>query len=559
MYNLLHEPWVCVTDMQGLSQKVSLLDVFEHAHEYAGFAGDNKAQDLAMMRLCLTILHRVFSRVNAQNCPYKQTGIQTVLQVWKELYALKQFPQEPILTYLDKWESRFELYDDKHPFFQVPAEFFTYDAEKAESKRSDAIQLDGNVAKSSNTGKINVGKMRGFSPDVQLSHDEAARWLVYHQLFDVKAGKGYHLDSTSVKTKRGGVTKTVFFPCMGTKFTMMYTEGDSLWETLMLNFVMLKNGQQLYDYTEYPASLLELPTVPCWEWDDNDIRLRKESENTFCTYLENPISMLNLQNRRIALQHNDAGMCGYWSTYGDVIDMTNNETESMMLWKIEKKDQIVRKPLVLKSSRFWESFQDMVQTDAAGVTAWLQLLESQHLVERKKFLFAGLCFSMKQEACIDEIYYGEMTLPSVFLTKLGEVAREQFAIEIAHVDKLQAAVRKYAKALMSCRFNTGGGKSAPSQVTGYADDMVLQYNKGLDHLVTTFFWTLTEEDVSEHLDESCQRLNQLMLKHAFAFGNQMWDDMGIFVNHNLNGKSPEVCYMDFRSDVVKTLYKEKQK
>lgn len=554
MYNLLQEPWVCVADKKDVVQKVSLRDVFLHAHEYAGFAGDNKAQDVALLRLCLTILHRVFSRVDAKNHPYEQTGVRTVLQVWKSLWDLGKFPNDPIQNYLDEWEYRFDLYDEKRPFFQVPAEFFTEDEKKSKDKLCFAVKLDGNISKSTNEKKINIGKMRAFSDSVILSHDEAARWLVYHQCFDVASGKGYYVSGSCPIG-------------LGLEGAMVYIIGDSLWETMLLNFVMLENGQNLYDYTEYQTSLTELPTIPCWEWDDT-LRLEKESEHITCSYRKNPISMLNLQSRRIHLNPTEDGVNSYWSTYGDFVDMKNNLVETMLIYTVEKKTGD-RKLLKVDSSRFWEQFKYVTTMGTCGLIAWLSLLERQGLLQKSKFLLAGLGFTLKpMNAAIDEMYHGEMTLQATLFQHTGELACSRLADEFARVDKLRDAVLHFAKNLMYCKMNPGSATSVPTQITEYAKDMKARYMDEVDKLIMMFLMDLTEEDVaSDGLDKTCERLRNLLAKQVFRFGTMLWSDANVLVNRNVTNvnvdankkKSPEEFYLDFRNEVGKALTLGQQK
>ena len=70
-YNLLDEPWIMVMTEDGENKKVSLQEVFRHAHTYRSLAGDMATQDFAVMRVLLAVLHTVFSRVNAAGDTYK--------------------------------------------------------------------------------------------------------------------------------------------------------------------------------------------------------------------------------------------------------------------------------------------------------------------------------------------------------------------------------------------------------------------------------------------------------------------------------------------------------
>ena len=63
-FNLLDEPWIRVRHPDCSVEEVSLKTLFAHAHEYEDLAGETPAQDLAMLRLLLAVLHCVFSRKN---------------------------------------------------------------------------------------------------------------------------------------------------------------------------------------------------------------------------------------------------------------------------------------------------------------------------------------------------------------------------------------------------------------------------------------------------------------------------------------------------------------
>ena len=59
-FNLLDEPWIRVRTRDCRIKEVSLKDVFIHAHEYEDLAGETAAQDVAMLRLLLAVLHCTF-------------------------------------------------------------------------------------------------------------------------------------------------------------------------------------------------------------------------------------------------------------------------------------------------------------------------------------------------------------------------------------------------------------------------------------------------------------------------------------------------------------------
>lgn len=117
-FNLLEEPWISViVDDLGHTKLVSLMDVFQSAHEYKALAGDMKAQDFSILRLLLAVLHTVFSRYDAKG--YSRTFDpdedeaedfdEESIEIWREVWQERRFPNI-VCDYLDNWHNRFYLF-----------------------------------------------------------------------------------------------------------------------------------------------------------------------------------------------------------------------------------------------------------------------------------------------------------------------------------------------------------------------------------------------------------------------------------------------------------------
>ena len=87
--------------------------------------------------------------------------------------------------------------------------------------------MNGEVVESNN--KIQLFSMRSGKEKNELRYDEAARWLIYLQAFDDTAAK-----KPSPKL------------CLVGSIGIITVKGDSLFETLMLNLTLLKDGQELW-------------------------------------------------------------------------------------------------------------------------------------------------------------------------------------------------------------------------------------------------------------------------------------------------------------------------
>lgn len=99
-FNLLNEPWVSVVyDDRGATKEVSLLDLFQNAHNYKDLAGDTKTQDFAVLRVLLAVLHTVFSRFDANGQVYEY------LEVDERFRQLEAVDEADLIDYED------DLYD----------------------------------------------------------------------------------------------------------------------------------------------------------------------------------------------------------------------------------------------------------------------------------------------------------------------------------------------------------------------------------------------------------------------------------------------------------------
>lgn len=527
-FNLLNEPWVAVLCKDGSYAEVSLLDLFRHAHMYESFAGDSKAQDVAMMRFCLGILHRVFSQVNAQGIPYKQTSVDDVLNVWKGLYDMGHFP-DVVTDYLIKWQDRFDLYDEKHPFYQVPADFFLMDMKKAEEKKLSVTALDANIAKSGNVNKLKVCATRSFGDDAVLSHAEAARWLIYRQTFDLASGKGYWKDSKTVKAERGGgADVSAFFLSFGAKLGHLVVHGSSLWETLLLNFAMLNNGETLFDYDPVCHTRTDLPGSPFWEWDQV---VTVDDENVMRQQPTSPVALLCLRSRLVHLIPESDGVRYFWSTYGDYVTWQDNMTEQNSLFKLVKsKDKPMTRLPQSVSSRFFENFSGVVAADTSGLIGWLRCLQSVgYLPKDRALLFSGLSLEVgDMNSAIKDVHFGEMSFSSVLLQQTLGLACIRISEELKLMDDIRFLMGRLAVNFLTCKVRTQAGKSKIGQADGVSRIAKDTYGDAAERVILDWLKDLSEDDVTVHLETSCGCLRKQLIGLARRMGDSMFASLPDF-------------------------------
>lgn len=308
-FSLLNEPWVQVVYRDGHPDEISLRQVFSDAPNIKELSGDIPQQKLPLIRLFLAILYRAYSVAGVD--------VDQMRELWKIIFSAGCFSGGIVERYLDKWEDRFFLIGE-HPFFQVPG--LEYIGAKPYSPVSEMI---ADVPKPDKY----LFSMRGMGATDSLSLAEAARWLVFMQAYDTAGIKtpvkgNTHINKGKVYAPKG-MLGTSWLGGIGG----LYAEGKSLFETLMLNWV-------LYDM-KYDSELYCLfgneQDVPIWEKDEDP-----SSDLNDQSKFAGPAQALTWQSRRLRLvpNENHTRITGIVSCYGDVVAPYNTDGfEKMTAWR----------------------------------------------------------------------------------------------------------------------------------------------------------------------------------------------------------------------------------
>lgn len=277
-FNLLNEAWIkVVCNDKGKVEEVSILEIFTNAPNYLRLAGETEAQNFAILRSCfLSVLHTVFSRLDAGGKPYDCVTLdenfkpiqqidfdeaddyyEGLQQTWSELWARGSFP-EIVCQYLLKWSEHFYLFAEDFPFFQVSADdLLAFELIKFKADNFSGKNLNRVISESGN-------KIAMFSPKYAknnnkeiLSPAEIARWLVAFQGYIGLADKASINTGEKYKSSKGWL-----FDLGG-----LYLEGDNLFETLMLNFILPQ--EENLDLSYIPQQR------PCWEYSGADFVKRR--------------------------------------------------------------------------------------------------------------------------------------------------------------------------------------------------------------------------------------------------------------------------------------------
>lgn len=244
-FDLIDQPWLPCIWLDGRAESLSLRQTLQEAHRIRELAGDSPLTAVALHRLLLALLHRVYG--------------PSSYEAWGELWEAKQWHADALSAYLERWRDRFDLFHPERPFYQ---------AADARVRPKSVISLMHDVASGNNPVFFDHHTEAG---GITLDASEAARAVVTAQCYGLS---GPCDPSQKLYFTDGAAARGIHF----------LVEGDSLFETLMLNLL------------RYPDDEV-MPTrdkdCPAWEMDD-PFQPERETPLGYLDYL-------TWQNRRILL------------------------------------------------------------------------------------------------------------------------------------------------------------------------------------------------------------------------------------------------------------------
>jgi len=373
-FNLVDQPWVPVLLNDRRTQvDLGLRDCLARAHEIWCCFGDNPAETAAIHRLLLAVLYQVYQR-----------GPRDA-DAWKAMWTLGRFTPQYIDAYLGAWIRRFDLFDPERPFAQDP----------------------NLVGREITIAKLQLGRAAGnmatlfdWSMDNRpdpIPPAKAARALLSAQAFST--------------AQIGGFTDA---PCA--RGVIFFAEGDTLFETLMLNL-----------FPPIPAGATD--DRPSWEMDD-----------PFLPDRQAPLGIVDrytwLSRRIVLLPEIDQGQTVVrrmmWAPGLSIVD----DSDPMKRYRLSTEG--TWRPLrVTKAGSVWTNFALLVQTaeDDGGkplyAARWIaQLIASGHLDRGRMLRFMALGvinYLARIEGAIEE----HMPFTSQMLASPGAAELIAQAIDLA--------------------------------------------------------------------------------------------------------------------------------
>lgn len=404
-FNLITEPWICTIDFDGHIHKEGLQETFLHLQDRIGFCGEIRLQDTAMLRLfvaaSVTMIYRM--TLDRFGCSQDELKKEQLLNVYKDIWQKGCFPEDVVCHYFKTWNDRFWLIGGEYPFYQVPESKLRFrsqgkeievfllgtDGEEKKMSHKNASAIVGTLSESNNKAAVFAdahgdGKKR-------LAFDEAARWLVWYMSYG----------DCSTKTPGKWQSKPTF-ASMGTN---IYPIGKNLFETVMLNCVLLEDVKRVYPYV-----------TPAWEKEQSFL----VQDNPYGeTFPRNIPELFTQQSRRIYLVYDDKNAIDIYIAAGDEYGTNNAFIEPMFLWRVDAKDKsgMLQKPISITAISKWKNVQNvLLNIESSRAVKWIHLLEDQNIIGdwNVPFLMSGIQYGDVYRSTINSFLSDSISVNSSF-------------------------------------------------------------------------------------------------------------------------------------------------
>jgi CRISPR system Cascade subunit CasA len=480
-FNLVNEPWIPCVKSDGEVEPAGIFQTLVDAGQYVEVRDPSPLVTASLHRLLLAVLHRVVGTESPD--------------AWADLWqnGAGRFDEKKLEAYLKEPAiySRFDLFDEQHPFYQTASLAVGPPDKKTGLPRfvKPIWQMAHELAYSDN---MNLFAHFTESDWETRPAAEAARWLVAFQGF---ALGGLITTEEGRKTQDGSANAGQLV-----KSAVVLAKGENLFQTLMLNLVHYSADD------EAPFAFKAKADRPAWERDDEQHLKRHEFDRRYDGYLD----LLTWQSRRVKLvaerdrEGNLLGVSGVVTMKGfqlpDNYWRYNYET---MVGYIRAKDAKGRQdpwpPLGFRSGKdLWRDSQALLQSITEGCQrprniSWVDELRQAGHLSRKQIQVDVAGMSAAQHKVM---FWRHETLPVplAYLDNAELIESLKHTIQLAEdVGKiLVAAVRRAAATALKPGKDQGRlGKTERDAV-----EQVVQ-SLGTERL----FWSRLEEPFRRHLQE----------------------------------------------------------
>ena len=405
-YDLRFEPWIPVERLDGTADVVSIRDALAGAHQIRRLSGEIPGEGLALLRLLLALVYCI-------NYELEEAGEKQKKERWEELRSQGCFELDKIDEYFADYPHEFDLFDDEHPFYQIPS--LAYMGEKELDPVSE-LMLD--VPKPEKF----LFSMRSPEHLDSLPFDLAARYLVVAQAYHTAGIKSPVVGNTSAKSGKAYAPKGALGTGWCGALGGIYLEGQNLFETLLLNFVLFLNNASVIAPDDYAPWEREVPSADTCQREPTG-----------------PVDLLTWQSRRIRLVPSKDGsrVRGVIISYGDVLIPANKQRYEMMTgWRESKQQQkklgtatVPLMPVAPDTARaLWRGLPSLLALADGGklrpgVIRWMSELQDVQSAEDWRLNVRIVCQGVSygtQSSVVDDAITDSIDLRATLLRKNSE-------------------------------------------------------------------------------------------------------------------------------------------
>lgn len=396
-FNLLDNPWVPCKMKSNEYKILSLKDVLFNSQEIFEITSENPLIVVSLYRFFLAILHRNFGPKDKNE--------------WIKIYEHGSWDKKVLEVYFKKWHHKFELFNDPlNRFYQI---------EIPDIKNKTPItKLNHALSSGNNTALFDHNWDSDISP---LKIEDALQLLIAYQNYAVGGGRSSPYNFSHAPLISG---------------IIVILKGDSLFETLMLNFIRYDENHPFKKDKEYED-------LPFWERNTKALNENRKGRNPY-GYLD----YLTWQSRRIwlvpFLDSNEIKIKDIYLAQGEKVHSEWN-FDPQMVYKQDKKNKL--KPVKIKQDKqVWREIEALLRLDLPNkftvpkAIDWIADLDPIPYNKRFNFEIYGLCNDPKKAAKLINWQRSSIPLSVEFISNQAFVNDVKTFID--KIEKIQQTLSK---------------------------------------------------------------------------------------------------------------------
>ena len=458
-FNLIEEKWIPVRFPDGTRDELGIRDTLLRSKGITAIEDPSPLVIAALHRFLLAVLYRALEG---------PTDIDQAKALFKA-----GIPSEKIISYLEKWQDRFWLFDEKYPFGQIP----TFEPKIWRAWTALAAEHNADNA------KVLFDHMNVDEPGT-ISEAAASRWILASQTFSVSCGKS-ELSHTGTAPSATAV--------------MALPLGRDLQDTLL--FSLTPQNHEIID-GDYPL----------WERNPELVENLKEGYGRTSSGFADRYTW---RTRSIRLAAHESGRVEKLAFASGVGNSSLDQLDPMLGYRID--DQRGKLPIQFRDRGFWRDFDSLLPDDSHLAPKVIEHAAVLTRVHRERFpKSVSVLGQSNNKAKIEYWRMERFSLPEA-LTGDGNIRTEirQLLVAAEEAQKsLWAACSSFAQNLLS----RGNRKPAGKDVSGFVEQMP----------VSPWYWSALESRFHEilrefTLDQGSDEIRCLWLKSVRDTLRAAWD------------------------------------